>query len=424
MSLYRSARGRVLVAVLAAALPAAAHADGAAPPDKAQLRVRLPADAVLTIGASATVQTGAERLFVSPPLESGKRYSYTLTAEWKENGKSRTEVREVPVRAGEETLVVFGAPPKGGDPPDKPAAPAEAKSRTFQFTYSAVVAGLKPGDKARVWAPVAQSNDDQDVKVLSVNAPGEKAITTEAKYGNKLLYAEGTADSEGKFGPVEVVYRVTRREVQGDGGKAIRESAEQMAKYLSADAKVPIDGKPLELLKGKDLPDDPMGKARVIYDVIDDALKYGKDKPGWGNGDSVWACDNKSGNCSDFHSLFMTLARSQKIPAKFEIGFPLPEKPGEGEIPGYHCWAKFRPEGKGWVPVDISEANKNPKMRDYYFGNLTENRVAFSTGRDLELAPKQDGGPVNFLIYPYIEVDGKVVPQDRIQKKFSYKDEK
>ena len=57
------------------------------------------------------------------------------------------------------------------------------------------------------------------------------------------------------------------------------------------------------------------------------------------------------------------------------MGFPLPPKRGEGDIGGYHCWALFKPEGKGWVPVDISEANKDPKMTEYYFGNLTEDRV-------------------------------------------------
>ena len=222
---------------------------------------------------------------------------------------------------------------------------------------------------------------------------------------------------------MKVVYKVTRREVKGDGGKDVKENPDLLARYLKADAKVPIDGKPLELLKGKELPKDQTAAARVIYDVIDDALKYGKDKPGWGNGDSVWACDNKTGNCTDFHSLFMSLARSRGIPAKFEIGFPLPEKRGAGDVAGYHCWAKFRPEGKGWIPVDISEANKHREMREYYFGNLTEDRVAFSTGRDLELVPKQDGGPVNFLVYPYVEVDGKVWPQEKIQKKFSYRDE-
>src|SRR5439155_13718790 len=126
------------------------------------------------------------------------------------------------------------------------------------------------------------------------------------------------------------------------------------------------------------------------------------------------------GNCSDFHSLFISLARSQKIPAKFEIGFPLPARHGAGDIPGYHCWAKFRPEGKGWVPVDISEANKDPKMRDYYFGNLTPDRVAFSTGRDLGLVPRQAGGPLNFFVYPYVEVGGKPYPQ--VEPHFSFRD--
>src|SRR5262249_41448396 len=143
-----------------------------------------------------------------------------------------------------------------------------------------------------------------------------------------------------------------------------------------------------------------------------------------GEGDSVWACQSKHGNCSDFHSLFISLARSQKIPAKFEIGFSLPTKHGEGEITGYHCWAFFQPDGKGWVPVDISEASKNPKMRDYYFRNLTEDRVAFSVGRDIELVPVPAGGPRNFLIFPYVEVGGKEYPAKKVQTKVSFKDVK
>ncbi len=298
----------------------------------------------------------------------------------------------------------------------------EARSRTFRFTYAAVVTGLKPEQSARIWLPVPPSNDDQDAAIVSRELPAEGKIGRDAEYGNEFLYLDAKADSEGKI-PLKIVYKVTRREVKGDGGKDVKESADQLARYLKADARVPIDGKPLELLQGKDVPKDQFAAARVIYDAIDDDLKYGKDKPGWGNGDSVWACDSKTGNCTDFHSLFLSLARLRGIPAKFEIGFPLPDKRGAGDVPGYHCWAKFRPEGKGWISVDISEANKHPEMRDYYFGNLTENRVAFTTGRDLTLVPKQDGGPVNFLVYPYVEVNGKVWPQEKIEKKFSYQDE-
>ena len=74
------------------------------------------------------------------------------------------------------------------------------------------------------------------------------------------------------------------------------------------------------------------------------------------------------------------------------------------------------------MPVDISEADKNAEKKAYYFGNIDENRVAFTTGRDLILNPKQSGEPLNYFIYPYAEVGGKPLPKEQIQLNFSYKD--
>jgi transglutaminase-like putative cysteine protease len=306
--------------------------------------------------------------------------------------------------------------------------PPAAKSRTIRFTYAATVTGLTPGQTAHVWLPVPPSNEDQDAQILSQQLPAEGKINAEPKFGNRMLYLEAKADAEGKI-PLRVVYRVTRREVKGEASKNVVEDKETIRRLLQPDALVPTEGKPLELIKDKVLKDRPLPKddmqaARVLYDAVNNHMHYSKDKPGWGRGDSVWACESGFGNCSDFHSLFISLARSQKIPAKFEIGFPLPEKRGEGDIAGYHCWAKFRPAGKGWVPVDISEANKDPKRKDYYFGNLTEDRVAFSTGRDLDLVPKQAGGPLNFFVYPYVEVGGKPYPDAKVERRFSFRDEK
>ena len=114
---------------------------------------------------------------------------------------------------------------------------------------------------------------------------------------------------------LKFTYRVTRREVRGETGTKQKEKASRLARYLQADALVPITGKPLELIKDRELPDDPMRKARMLYDAVNNHMRYGKDHEGWGRGDSVWACDSKTGNCSDFHSLFISLARNQKIPA-------------------------------------------------------------------------------------------------------------
>ena len=37
--------------------------------------------------------------------------------------------------------------------------------------------------------------------------------------------------------------------------------------------------------------------------------------------------------------------------------------------------------------------------------------------------PKQAGEPLNFFIYPYVEVRGKVYPQEKIVRKFTYEDQ-
>jgi hypothetical protein len=62
-------------------------------------------------------------------------------------------------------------------------------------------------------------------------------------------------------------------------------------------------------------------------------------------------------------------------------------------------------------------------MKDYYFGSLTEDRVTFSIGRDLVLAPPQKGPPLNFFIYPYVEVDGEPLSKDQMQLSFSFVDQ-
>ena len=305
-------------------------------------------------------------------------------------------------------------------------APAP-KSRHFLFTYGGALKNLPPGKETRIWLPVAVSGPQQEVKIKSMNLPVAKIAkpVAEKEYGNTSLYFEAKANDSGEI-PFEVIYDVLRREVKTDlAANLVLKPAkgESLTRFLQPDAKVPIVGKPLELLKDKKAARAiQFAAAKVLYDVVNNHMKYSKEGKGWGQGDSVWACDSKFGNCSDFHSLFISMARGNKIPSKFEMGFPIPTKRGAGTIGGYHCWAWFLPNHKGWVPVDISEANRNPELKEYYFGNLTEDRVQFTTGRDINLEPRQKGPPLNFFIYPYAEVNGQPYPQEKIDRKFAYQD--
>lgn len=304
--------------------------------------------------------------------------------------------------------------------PDTARAP---RVRKFRLDYGATLTDLPVGARVRVWIPLPTSNESQEVRQLSADLPAAPTISADPTYGNKILYFETT-------GPVakelsfNAPFQVVRHEVQGlkQGPSENSLSAEERALFLAAHEKVPLTGKPTTLLEMLKLPSDHLELARVLYDRVDDHVRYDKSRPGYGNGDVLWVCDSRFGNCTDFHSLFISLARSQGVPARFEIGFPLSPQRGQGSITGYHCWAFFYSDRHGWVPVDISEADKHPEMKEYYFGGLTEDRVTFSRGRDITLVPRQEGGPLNFFVYPYVEVAGKPLPKEQIRLKVTYAD--
>ena len=72
--------------------------------------VTLPENAKLTIDGTATKATSGTRTFVTPTLEPGKTFKYTLKAEVPMGEKTEVITREIQVRAGEETKVTLSMP--------------------------------------------------------------------------------------------------------------------------------------------------------------------------------------------------------------------------------------------------------------------------------------------------------------------------
>src|SRR4029077_10119492 len=285
-------------------------------------------------------------------------------------------------------------------------------SRHFTFHYAFSVRNLPAGKRVRIWIPAAETDANQEVKVVSAKGDLPLKTTRESKYGNELYFAEASSTTQPEL-HFDVEYEVVRHErvtLLGTAGKVIPASlaGTERRRDLQPDVLVPTTGLPADLaLKVTQGKTQPLDKARAIYDYVFTTMRYDKTGTGWGHGDVLYACDAKKGNCTDFHSLFIAMARSQAIPARFEIGFPLPPDKHSAEIAGYHCWAAFYMDGRGWIPVDISEAWKHPEKRDYFFGSHDVNRIQFSMGRDLRLSPSQAAKPLNYFVYPYVEVDGQ-----------------
>lgn len=315
--------------------------------------------------------------------------------------------------------------------------PSGKPGQTFWFTYTATIEDVPEGAKSLdLWIPVPQNTEDQTVdgqmeivgRGVGKEFPPEIAI--EPVHNNKMAHWR-LAPAEAKGFEARMSFVCERKEVAvGDLDKA-RELTEkelaELSQYLKPNKLVPVGGELAALADSATRGARSPGEiARAAYDYTVSTMRYDKpkDKPGWGRGSTQWACDMKFGNCTDFHALFMSIARTKGIPVKFEIGFPLPwpdpARPETlcGPVAGYHCWAKSYLAGVGWVPVDASEAYKQQELKGYFFGHLDAHRVQFTNGRDINLVPRQAGEPLNFFVYPYAEADGKPIP---VQGAFSFK---
>ncbi len=270
----------------------------------------------------------------------------------------------------------------------------------FEFVYRVKLPEIK-GD-ARLWIPLAKTDAFQTVTREEISIPIKWEIIQDRDYGNDICVLHPQPADSGKT--IELRYRVIRKEKSAYPAKG-----EDPARFLRPEKLVPVNETFKTLAEqatvGKK---DDLERAKALYDHVLGRMRYDKSGTGWGRGDAVYACDAKTGNCSDFHAYFIALARSISIPARFAIGATIPADKNEGAIEGYHCWAEFFADGR-WVPVDISEAWKNPKLADYYFGHNPANRFELTKGRDLIVDPAPSSGPINFLAYPLLEMDGNVV---------------
>jgi|SRR5579859_4905434 len=303
----------------------------------------------------------------------------------------------------------------------------EPASRTFEFTYQVHFPGTPHPGTARLWIPLPQHDGYQDIRSLHVDSPVTYVQVFDPEYKNRIAVFKPTSLQAAAGFDVAIHVVATRREHRilltnsGSESSPLNSHDPALRRYLEPDRLVPLDGAIARLAEEHTSHNmTPIEKARSIYDYVVSAMRYDRSGEGWGRGDAVWACTSKRGNCTDFHSLFIGMMRASGIPARFEIGFPLPEGKSEGDISGYHCWAEFYVTGIGWIPVDASEAWKNPAKHDYFFGAHDVNRVFFTYGRDIRLSSEQKGDPLNYFIYPYAEADGQ--PVANLQTHFSFRD--
>ena len=306
--------------------------------------------------------------------------------------------------------VMFGAHAFAQD-----ASQSGVEKREFELTYQGEIQNPVDAKATEVWIPLAGSREGQQILERKIDLPVEYQIFREPVYGNEMIYFKPRkGDPPLHF---SVRYHVVVDRNYFEKAAFPRETALTLkpSRLMLVNDRVKDIARSVVPQKASFL-----DKARAIYDYVISHMQYDKTIPGWGRGDTQRACIVGKGNCTDFHSLFISVAHAEEIPARFKIGFQVPLEPAQGPLAGYHCWAEFLDEKEVWKPVDASEAWKHPEKRDDYFAHFDPNKFLISIGRDIELVPRQKGEPVNIFFYPTVEADGKLI-ENAAKMEFSYK---
>lgn len=320
-------------------------------------------------------------------------------------------------------------------------------SGTFQVENSINIAVPAGSKQVRVWFPLPRKEDGQTISGEAVEAPAGWREASDNQ-GNRYVYA--TVDNPGEKVAIKTRFTVMRREQRGmidaNATRPLTDAErQQYAAWLGNDTHVVVNDEIKALaaqIRGDE--QNPLKVARKLYDWTLANVEYWvKDPSKWKAspvGSSDYCLKNRTGNCTDFHSLWTALARASGIPTRMKYGSLFkPSLDGQDKDGSYHCWPESWFPGLGWVANDVAVADiyagpialdanntekvtlttadgyqgPSPAMVDYYFGNLDARRVTWTLGRDLTFDPKQSAGPVNMNAKGYVEVDGKEAKFDR-----------
>lgn len=291
-------------------------------------------------------------------------------------------------------------------PPGPNAAPEGIRKIDLRWTVEATA--IPEGTtEAKLWISLPQNLPEQEVSNIRVESEHSWEFANDPDFGNRVVVV--TAPSPDGSVEARLAAWVIRRPVVGPRPAKLDDAEKRL--YLREEALVTLSARVREI--AKKIGADP----RARYDYVLASMDYDKTVPGWGAGDTERACDVGKGNCTDFHSLFMSLSRAADTPAVFEMGYSIDPEGEEARTGGYHCWAWFH-DGEAWIPVDISEADKAPEKTDFFYGHLDADRITFSRGRDVRL-PGMAGPPLNYLPSSgYLEADGKAAGE--VKRTMSY----
>ena len=265
----------------------------------------------------------------------------------------------------------------------------------MNLTYSIVVEpnAVPSGETIRCWMPFPREGNVRQKNIRLLKSEPEEAVLAPESDLQRALYLEkkATQDQSTTFRiefEVETsaqYFRLNPEDIKpyDTTGSVFKENTRECSPQILFTPKI-------KQLAGRILAGEtnPLIKVQKIYDWISDSIPWASaleysiipDIPGY-------VIETRHGDCGMQTLLFMTLARSQGIPVKWQSGWML--HPREVNL---HDWCEVYYEGIGWVPLDqsfgLQDSAEDP-VRNFYRSGIDSYRLIVNDDYGRELSPKK-----------------------------------
>jgi transglutaminase-like putative cysteine protease len=300
------------------------------------------------------------------------------------------------------------ARPSAADPPRYAVTAADAGRVRAVLTYDVSYPKLKA--KEWIWFAAAAPELPGQVQVKTTTDPAGAAAQTKDSYAHPLLLVRVPARTAAQRTalPMKVTYEATLR------SRALE--VVPAGKAPPAVADLPAADRKLYLAEHSDFQYKPdafqawmkktgfvrkdgegeVGFARRVFLGIRSAFTYEYTPDADRSAPAV--CKAGKSDCGGLSSLFITVMRANRIPARTLCGrwaqsADPAEKLAGGVYYQWHVKAEFFAAGVGWVPVDMASGILHDKTAEglTYFGQDPGDFLAFHTDADLTVDTKLFG---------------------------------
>lgn len=268
------------------------------------------------------------------------------------------------------------------------------------------------GEVVRCWLPYPREDVRRQTNVRLLTVNDNNYIISPPQYAHRTLYMEKTARQDE---PLTFSYSFSyQSEAEWFGLEAQTIApydvhSEEYKTYTSERAPHIVFSDSIKAISARIVGDetDPYRKVKKIFAWIDETFPWAG-AVDYSTIDNIpaYVLENRHGDCGQVTLLFITLARYNGIPARWQSGFMM--HPNRTNL---HDWGEFYIEAIGWVPIDqsfgINQFAADDNVKYFYTNGIDAYRWVVNSDYSQPLFPAKIYPRSDFIDFQRGELEWK-----------------